>query len=81
MRIAYLPYIHKIRQYQIAQLDTGRVELRLVKAPETDADTVSKLTGVLAEILQPLEVTTVQVAELPCEKSGKCRPVIGLAAS
>lgn len=78
LRIAHFPFIKNVRQYQIVQEDPDRVELRVLEAPETGPDTVRAFADALAELFAPLSVGAVTLPDLPREKNGKFRPVIGL---
>ena len=78
MRIAHFPFIENVRQYQIVQIDRGCLELRLLDTPETGNDTAQLFAAALSKLLRPLEVTVVKMPELPREKNGKFRPVVGL---
>ena len=82
MRIAHLPSISKIRQYQIAQLGPSELELRfLTDDTAVTNEAIEQFVAALHDVLGPMNIAPVRLSELPREKNGKFRPVIGWSGS
>lgn len=78
LRIAHLPFIDQIAQYQIAQLSADEVELRLVRRPGMSPDTPKAFAQAVGKVLEPLCVTVREVATIDREPNGKFRAVVAL---
>jgi len=78
MRIAHLPFIDRIPQYQIAQQSESVVELRVLKTPSTNDESVVDFEKALSRLFAGLCVEVKRLDELPREPTGKFRPIIGL---
>jgi phenylacetate-CoA ligase len=83
MRIAHLPLIERIRQYQVAQVSESEVELRVTtQDAAANPDAVAELQrGLLAAFDGQIAIRVVRMPELPRQKNGgKFRPVLGLSS-
>jgi phenylacetate-CoA ligase len=78
MRIAHLPLISVLRQYQVAQVGPTEIELRLL-ANDTavTSEAIEQFVAALRDIFGSLKIVPVRLTELPREKNGKFRPVVG----
>jgi phenylacetate-CoA ligase len=82
MRIAHLPLISKIRQYQIAQTGPAELELRLLTGDAAvTSEATEQFVGALHAIFGAVKIAPVRMTELPREKNGKFRPVVSWSGS
>lgn len=78
MRIAHLPFVDRIQQYQLVQQNETALEVRILNGPETNGDTIEEFRKALLQIFPDMEIEVRRLDTLPREKTGKFRPVIGL---
>ena len=81
MRISYLPEIHRLGQYQLAQITGDVVELRLLQVAKAAPQVVDTLVEELRALFCGMRVQVSYLSELPREQSGKFRAVVGLKES
>jgi phenylacetate-CoA ligase len=78
MRIAHLPLVAGFRQYQIAQIGPATIELRLQADDAAGtSEAVEQFVTALHDIFGAMSIVPVRLTELPREKNGKFRPVLG----
>jgi phenylacetate-CoA ligase len=78
MRIVHLPSISRIRQYQIVQLGPTELELRFLTGDAAvTSEAIQQFVAALHEVVGPMHIAPVRLSELPREKNGKFRPVVG----
>lgn len=70
-------YDFLIRQFQIHQTESGKIELQLIKGPQWNAEGQAEMLADLAKhIGQETEVAVVFVDEIPLIRTGKRSPVV-----
>jgi phenylacetate-CoA ligase len=78
MRIAHLPLVAGLLQYQIAQIGPAELELRvLASEAAATGQAIEQFVAALHDIFGSFRIVPVRLSELPREKNGKFRPVVG----